>query len=168
MTRCPETNGDEEELEDGSSYHISSPGAKTGKTELARIQVGQKSVTLEELKGTIEGAALQYTRALTKYRQGEDYFEDWLKCLESLEIQRDQLTQFIAVTRHNMGVILTKQKEYKAAVEHFKAALKANPAYAGAAYNLAVVFDKLGQPDRSREMLAKAKALGYKPRKKAP
>jgi tetratricopeptide (TPR) repeat protein len=61
-----------------------------------------------------------------------------------------------AEARFNEGLRCLKVEDFTKAVEHFKAALKAEPAFGAASYNLALLGALLGNPNFALDVLAKA------------
>lgn len=61
-----------------------------------------------------------------------------------------------AEARFAEGVKCVKAEDFPKAVEHFKAALKAEPAYGAASYNLALLGALLGNANFALDVLAKA------------
>jgi DnaJ-class molecular chaperone len=61
-----------------------------------------------------------------------------------------------AEARFGEGLRSVKSEDFVKAVEHFKGALKAEPAYAAASYNLALLGALLGNANFALDVLAKA------------
>ena len=90
-----------------------------GLADLRRAQAIYEELKLpQQVRNTVNGIAGLYSR-VGDYQQARDYFE------ASLQIQRDKgLTRDEVVTRYNLGRVLEKLKDWKAAEQSFNEVLR--------------------------------------------
>lgn len=134
--------------------------------ELGKIGVTKRALKIDELEDKVKFAIDAYKRAFDKYQRGVDSTQDWNMVIRALTIQLDEIREYIAVAHHNIGVIYASNSNYALAIESFLSALKFNPDYAIAHYNLAIVLSKVGDTAKSAKHVEEAKRLGYEPKKK--
>lgn len=152
--------------DDGIYIHKFATQRDERKSDLAKIQVAMRSVGLEELADKINAALDLYRRAMERYKRGMDFVEEWEKCITVLELERKNLSHYTAVSHHNIGVIHARQSRYDQATLHFREALKIDPNYALAAFNLGVTLERQGDPVQAQIYIQKAHDLGYEPKRK--
>ncbi len=65
--------------------------------------------------------------------------------------------------RNNLGVVYKMQGRFREAIAEFKQVLRARPGWSGTHYNLACVYEAVGEYDLAGEHKEKARELGYDP-----
>jgi len=139
------------------------PENNKGKQALGKVDVAKKALRIQDLGDKMGFAIQQYQSAQKKFEEGQDSYKEWQNIIKLLNIQIRDVQMFLAVAHHNMGIIHAGRKEYGKAEEKFNEAIKINPDYAMAYYNLAVVYKKLNQNEKAKQFYNKAKSLGYPP-----
>ncbi len=77
---------------------------------------------------------------------------DALSRLNSVTTENGRLRQEVADMHYNLGVILTKQNDFKTAIKEFEKVIQLKPDDADAHYNLAILYDeKAGNNDKALE-----------------
>ncbi len=136
---------------------------KNDKKALGRVDVSRKAVRIQDLGDKVGVAISQFQAAQKKFEQGQDSYKEWQRIIKLLDIEIKDIEHFKAVAHHNMGVIHAGRREFKRAEEMFRQAVKLDPDYALAWYNLAVTYKHTKEMEKCKECFYKAKQLGYPP-----
>lgn len=136
-----------------------------GKENLGRVKVEKKALRIEDLGDRVNTAVGLYKSAQKKFEAGQDSEREWLNIVRVLEAEIGHVRKFIAVAQHNLGVIHAGRRDLAGAKQYFEAAIKIDPEYGVAFYNLGVLYRNLGDSERAQKCMNKAKALGYEPKR---
>lgn len=128
---------------------------------LGKMDVAKRAVRMEDLADKVGFAVKQFEAAQKKFEAGEDSYKEWENIIKLLSYEIRDIQHFQAVAHHNLAIIHAGRHEFHKAEELLQAALKLDPTYAMAWYNLAVVYKNLRIMDKARDCLARAKECGY-------
>ena len=131
------------------------------KTKLGNIDVGKRTLRIEDLEDKVHFAIESYNRAFEKYKRGDDSIQDWNIVIKALSLQLEELRDYIAVAYHNIGVIYATKGNFEKGIENFTKALQFNPQYPVAHHNLALVYKKAGDMELAQKHFDAAKKLGF-------
>ena len=129
-------------------------------------ELEQTEQALEYLSRAVRSAPenFQYQASLgvVRYRQGDlavarQSFEQALALpADAAQAQTHTHTQARAQVHHDLAVVLTKQGEVAAAVEHYRTADRLQPGQADTCRNLGVLLEGQGQRDEAIECFQRA------------
>lgn len=89
---------------------------------------------------------------LVKIAELKQNLNDTLSRLNSVTMENGGLRQEVADMHYNLGVILTKQNDYRTAIREFEKVVQLKPDDADAHYNLAILYDeKMRNNDKALE-----------------